>query len=144
MICVLDEIKEKLSDIGDLESVLIGEWDGDIPLSVRNFAIIEEANPSETFEYRGTFARHSFFVNIKVASVTPAPLVEKSVKETIRLSSLVKSKICADPTLNDTVKNLRLLRITPSISKIGGGRGEERFARCRILSFELWRYETAL
>lgn len=139
---ILLKIKEKLIEISELDTVTIGEFDGDMPASMVNFATIVESEPAEDFEYRGSFARHSYNIAIKVASITPAPYVESAIKNSIDLAKLVQEKLYINRNLDGLVKNIRLQNISSTVGNIGGGQGEEKFARVRVMNFEAWKYET--
>jgi len=134
---LLDKIKDLLSSITELQDVYIGEVEGDIPAAIVDYAIVDEGNPTEGFDYSGTMVRNTLTVDVKVFTIVANAFVESSIKRAIELSKLVQNKISENPTLGGLCKASRLTSIDSVVGQIGGG--EQKYLRGRVLTYQITR-----
>lgn len=135
---ILDKVRTKLLEVTDFQDVYIGEAEGDIPAGIINYAIIDEANPTEGFEYSGTSVKNTLYIDVKAFTITANAFVESSIKQAIALSKLVMDKLHDNPTLDGLCRSIRLISIDSIVGQIEGD--EQKFLRGRSLRYQITRY----
>ena len=140
--------------------VMIGEGESDIPLSIKNIIIIDEANPSETFEYNDLSKKRTYHIDIRVATMVKYPESYQQIKKSIELAKLVESCLYANYTLGGLVNRIDIKSIysfkldmpeyssasvksATALSKTQGKYKDNPnfYARVRVIRLEAVKYE---
>ena len=162
---ILDRLAAYLSTITEFtrESdgiVMIGEGESDIPLSIKNILIIDEANPSETFEYNDLSKKRTYHIDIRVATLEKYPESYRQIKKSIELTKLVESCLYENYTLGGLVSRINIESIysfkldmpeysslsVKSASALSKTQGRYKdspniYARVRVIRLEAMKYE---